>query len=138
MLLPCNLQGISSWSKKLQLYLKIIFCEYVKFGQTSLKIDILPVTTLSKFESKILLHTCNSYDFDYLPHSKLRFYQIDFQLNTDLPSQFCVFNAKSPSVTHRSISKENAFKKSKHPSHFLRKIKGSSSFFLLLKTISDL
>ena len=38
------------------------------------------------------------------------FYLIDFQLSTDFPLQVCVFfNAKSPSVTQRSISKENAF-----------------------------
>ena len=31
-------------------------------------------------------------------------------LSTDFPSQFCVFTVKSPSVTQRSISQENAFK----------------------------
>ena len=42
MSLPWNLYGRSGWSKKFQLYLKNYdFCEYVKFGAISLKIDIL-------------------------------------------------------------------------------------------------
>ena len=55
---------------------------------------------------------CDTYNFDYLTHNKLRFNLIDFQLNTDFPSQFCVFPAKSPSVTQRSVSQENTYKKS--------------------------
>ena len=43
---------------------------------------------------------------------------IDFQLNTDFPSQFSFFTVKSPSVTQRSVSQENAFKTSKNPSLF--------------------
>ena len=31
---------------------------------------------------------------DYLPHSKFCFYLIDFQLNTDFPSQICIFQSK--------------------------------------------
>ena len=61
---------------------------------------------------------CDTYNFDYLQHSTFRFNLIDFQLNTDFPSQFCVFTVKSPSVTQRSVSQENAFKKSKNPSPF--------------------
>ena len=42
MSLPWNLEGRSSCSKKFQLYFKNYdFCEYVKFGAISLKIDIL-------------------------------------------------------------------------------------------------
>ena len=37
------------------------------------------------------LHMCDIYDCDYLKHSTFRFNLIDFQLNTDYPSQFCVF-----------------------------------------------
>ena len=59
------------------------------------------------------MHVYDIYNCDYLPHSKFRFNLIDFQLNTDFPSQFCVFTVKSPSVTQRSVSQENAFKKSK-------------------------
>ena len=53
---------------------------------------------------------CDTYNFDYLKHNTLRFNLIDFQLNTDFPSQFCVFPAKSPN--QRSVSQENAYKKS--------------------------
>ena len=42
MSLPWNLYERSGWSKKFQLYLKNYdFCEYVKFGAISLRIDIL-------------------------------------------------------------------------------------------------
>ena len=40
---------------------------------------------------------------------------IDFQLDTDFPSQFYVVIVKSPSFTQRLVSQENAFKKSKNP-----------------------
>ena len=86
---------------------------------------------------KMLLHTCDTYNHhdncDYLPHTVFHFYLIDFQLNTDFPFQFCVFTVKSPSVTRRSVSKENAFKKSKHPSPFLRKTIGLNNSFTLIE-----
>ena len=37
---------------------------------------------------------CDTYDCDYLKHSTFCFNLIDFQLNTDFPSQFCVFYRK--------------------------------------------
>ena len=45
---------------------------------------------------------------------------IDFQLDTDFLFQCCVFyfaffTAKSPVVTQRSVSQENAFKKEQKP-----------------------
>ena len=52
---------------------------------------------------------CETYYCDYLKHSTFRFSLIYFQLNTDFPSQFCVFYRK---VTQRSVSQENAYKKS--------------------------
>ena len=56
---------------------------------------------------------CDTYNCDYLKRSTLRFNLIDFQLNTDFPSQFCVFYRKiTYSVTQRSVSQENAYKKS--------------------------
>ena len=57
---------------------------------------------------------CDTYNCDYLKHSTFRFNLIDFQLNTDFSSQFCggFFTVKSPSVTQRSVSQENAYKKS--------------------------
>ena len=60
----------------------------------------------------IFLHTCDTYNYDYLKYSTFRFNFIDFQLYIDFPSQFCFFTVKSPSVTQRSVSQENAYKKS--------------------------
>ena len=54
---------------------------------------------------------CDTYNCNYLKHSTFRFNLIDFQFNIDLVSQFWVFTVKSPSVTQRSVSQENAFKK---------------------------
>ena len=55
---------------------------------------------------------CDTYNCDYLKHGTFRLNLIDFQLNTDFPSQFAFFTVKLPSVTQRSISQENAYKKS--------------------------
>ena len=41
---------------------------------------------------------CDTYNIDYLKYSTFRFNLIDFQLNTDFPSQFYVFTVKSPNV----------------------------------------
>ena len=40
---------------------------------------------------EFLLHMCDTYNCDYLKHSTFCFNFINFQLNTDFPSQFCVF-----------------------------------------------
>ena len=37
---------------------------------------------------------CDKYNCDYLKHSTFCFNLIDFQLNTDFLSQFCVFYRK--------------------------------------------
>ena len=37
---------------------------------------------------------CDTYNCDYLQHSKIRFNLIDFQINTNFPFQFCVFYRK--------------------------------------------
>ena len=51
---------------------------------------------------------CDTYSCNYLKLRTFRFNLIDFQLNTDFPTQFCgVFTVKSPSVTQRSVSQEN-------------------------------
>ena len=55
---------------------------------------------------------CDTYNCDYRKHNTFRFNLIDFQLNTDFPSQFCAFTVESPSVTQRLVSQENAYKKS--------------------------
>ena len=53
MSLPWSLQGWSSWSKKMQIYLKNYdLSEYVDFGAISWKSDILTKTASIKFESK--------------------------------------------------------------------------------------
>ena len=61
---------------------------------------------------------CDTYNCDYLKHSTFRFNLIDFQLNTDFPSQFCVFYRKSPRVTQKLVSQENAYKKELKPVAF--------------------
>ena len=66
-------------------------------------------------------------------HSKFRFFQINLKLNIDFHSQFCVSSAKLPSVPQRSVSQENAFKKSKNPSLFLAKTIGSNISFTLIE-----
>ena len=54
----------------------------------------------------------DTYTCGYLKHSTFRFNLIDFQLNTNFPSQYALFTVKSPSVTQRSVCQENAYKKS--------------------------
>ena len=56
---------------------------------------------------------CDTYYCECLPHTTFRFYSADLQLDTDFPSQFMFFTVKSPSVTQRSVSQENALKKRK-------------------------
>ena len=60
-----------------------------------LKIDILSINANLKFKSNNLLHIGDA--CDYLPHTTFHFYPIDFQINTDFPSQFCIFSVKLPS-----------------------------------------
>ena len=45
---------------------------------------------------------CDTCNCDYLKHSTFRFNLIDFQLNTDFPSQFCIFYSKI-TVRHSEI-----------------------------------
>ena len=69
---------------------------------------------------------CDTYNCDYLPYTLFHLYLIDFLLNTDFPSNCCIFNH---SITQKSVSQENAFKKSKNQSAFVRKTIGSNIFF---------
>ena len=48
-------------------------------------------------------------------------------------SNFAFFTVKSPSVTQRSVSQENAYKKSENPSPFLHKTIGSDNSFTLIE-----
>ena len=43
---------------------------------------------------KILLHTCDTYNYDYLKYCTFRFNFINFQLYIDFPFQCCVFYRK--------------------------------------------
>ena len=58
---------------------------------------------------------------------------VSTKLMTDFLSEFCVFSAKSPSVTQISVSQENAFQKSKRPSPFLHKTIGSNNSFTFIE-----
>ena len=73
----------------------LIFCQYNNF---LIKAWIL----------KILLHTCDTYNYDYLKHSTLRFNLSIFSYIQISLSNFAFFTVKSPSVTQRSVSQENA------------------------------
>ena len=82
------------------------------------------------------MHKCDTCNCNYLPHTTFNFYIIDFQLNTDFSSQFCVFTVKSRAcVTRRLVSQENAMKKSKDPSPFVRKTLGSNNYLTLIENI---
>ena len=61
-------------------------------GQFFEKIDILSKTVWLKFESKNPIF--DTYNYDYLPHTIFRFYLIEFQLNTDFATQFCILYRK--------------------------------------------
>ena len=66
MLLPWNLWGRSSWSKKSQLHLKNYnICKNLKFWAISWKINILPITAYN-LNLRILLHMCHSYNCNYI------------------------------------------------------------------------
>ena len=70
--------------------------------------------TISNFSHDFAFYRVFPSDMGPLKHSTLRFNLIDFQLNTDFPSQFCFFLPQNhlASVTQRSVSQENAYKKS--------------------------
>ena len=61
---------------------------------------------------------CDLYNCDYLQHNISRFNLIDFSLIEFFLPSFAFFTVKSPSVIQRSVSEENAYKKSKNPSPF--------------------
>ena len=55
---------------------------------------------------------CDTYNYDYLKYSTFRFNFIDFQIYRFPFPILLFFTVKSPSVTQRSVSQENAYKKS--------------------------
>ena len=111
-LLPWNLQGRSSWSKKFQLYFKKIqFLCICEIWAISLKIDILSISASLKFESENSFARMLFVQLWLSTLQKLSFYLVHFELNTDFHPNFAWFIAKSPSFTQTSVQ-ENAYKKS--------------------------
>ena len=82
------------------IYIYIILC--ISPEDPTSMCDIRSTSLPNCFWSFCLVHYC-----DYLSNTTFRFYIIDFQLNISLPN-FAFFTAKSPSVTQRSVSQENA------------------------------
>ena len=65
----------------------------------------------------------------YLTHTTFRFYLLDFQLNTDFPSQFRVFHGKSPSAPKKIGFSRKCFWKEQKPVAFFRNTIGSKFFY---------
>ena len=75
---------------------------------------------------KTRLHICGC---DYLPHTTFRLYLINFQLKQISLPNFAFSTVKSPSVTQRSVSQENAFKKRKKPVPFFVELYAQIIFY---------
>ena len=95
------------------------------------------IITKSKFESENSLH---AWHVTHICSSVIIFSTVNFismklifSYYTDLPSNFAFFSAKSLSITVRSVSQENAFKKSKDPSHFLNSFTLTEKRFRFLR-----
>ena len=78
---------------------------------------------------------CDTYYCEYMLHTTFCFYIIDFQLDTDSLPNFAFFTVKSPSVTQRSVSQENAFIKRAiiRQLFFFRKTIGSNNSFIVIE-----
>ena len=87
----------------------------MKFGAISWKLDILLITASNL---KILLHICDKYNSDFLPHTTIGFYFIDFQLNTDFFPQFCGYNCKITWRYSKVGFSTKCFKKKQKPDAF--------------------
>ena len=74
---------------------------------------------------------CDTYYCDYY-HILFLLNQFSVKYRLPFPNMR-FFIAKSPSVTQRSVSQENAYKKSKNPSPFFRKTLGSYNYFTLIE-----
>ena len=92
MLLPWNLKGRSSWSKKFQVYMKNYnLCEYMKFRAFSWKSIfannyLIKVRNWEFFSTHVIHITVIIFRRANFISTKSVFW-----LNTDFPSQFCVF-----------------------------------------------
>ena len=70
---------------------------------------ILSITAYWSSNLKILLHMYDIYNCDYLQCKTFRFNLIDFQLNRDFPSKFCVFYRKITFFFRKTIGWNNSF-----------------------------
>ena len=127
MSLPLNLQGRSGWSKKFQLYFQNYeFCENVKFGAISLKIDILHISACLKFESKSsfahMWHTI----IVIIWRTPLSFQLNRFSVKYRFPFPILCFLPQN----HLALLKDRFLKKM-----LLKRTKKPSSFFRTGKTI---
>ena len=100
------------------------FGVYVQVWAISLKLDI------SSSNLEVLMHICDTYNRNYLPHTIFLFYLTDFQLNTDSPSILLPWN-------NQKLSKDGYFKKvllkiAKHKFPIFYKAKGSIYSFTLI------
>ena len=72
----------------------MIFAKMWNLGQFLEKLIFCQQLLNQSSNLKILLHIRDTYNCDYLPHTIFRLCLIDFQLNKDFPSEFCVFYRK--------------------------------------------
>ena len=133
-----KLQRIWSWNFGFAIRKIWAFIWYQKYTTSGWALGDENVIGIRSFNwslnLKNLLHMCDTYNCDYLQHSTFRFNLINFQLNTDFFSQFCIFFfVKTPSVTQRSVSQENAFKKIKKPLPFFHRTISSNNSFTLIE-----
>ena len=79
---------------------------------------------------KILLHICDTYNCTWLSTTHYILFLLNwFSVKNRFLSNFCVFIIKSPGITQRSVSQENALKKSKTHHRFF--------FFFFCKTMGS-
>ena len=112
-----NIFKCCSWPKKIPILLEKIniFVKMWNLGQICKKVYILSI--IVSF-AHMWHKNCN-----YLPHTKFRFYSIDFQLTTDFPSKFYVFYRR---ITWRylkiSLSNKMFLKRAKPRRFFFAKL----------------
>ena len=106
------------------------FCEYVKLREISWKIDILSITAYWKFESKmrrISLWLTTTHHLSFLLNHQSR-----FSVQYRFPN-FAFCSEKSPGLTQRSVSQQNAVKKSKTSKVLFCKTIDSNDSFILIE-----
>ena len=112
----------------------------LKFGAISWKINILPVTALLKFESEnpFAHNVTNIIVIIFLRANVVSIKSIFRYVQISLPNfaflffcfLFFFFSAKSHSVTQRSVSQENDFKKSEYLLFFFAKLQAQVNLLL--------